>query len=832
MFDRCDDILSCISALDEVIAEFDDSISQSSSSSLPSGTETPQNLSVTLPNPTSNFKDPHKLRGLETEPSSQELDPKVGIMQKEPETVTRIRVGGTEQSSPPKPHHADQRWNRPLSSAPVKPTRQSKKIYGNTDQNKRNQSSSYQIQPNQVRNSSNGNFTTYGIVFPKHTNSSPPSQEHSSNNNMSPTTGHSPVKFVLESTGAGNAFLKGESNRNSDTGRHVPKAPSASPPKEIPVTFVMKPEDLKRFLENEPEEDWNCHIEKNLPRSLRKTRKTCFIEDDEEEQQKYCRSPKDFRKNLGMSSDTKRSPLLNQRKPSLPLDGEKGTQWMRGEDVNAILSRESHIKPKAQMSPISRVNGTSGDKNNVSHGTTTSRNLNEEISNESRFYETLPLPPPNLNSEVSEIDDGYLSMINRHEAPLLWPEGGIESETFTPDELRRLSVSNINVLNGKSSKHGSISQAEDKTDYFSDDSLELDDDTDNCRKNGNIAKRADKMASFIFTSPTPSIVQPYINKSSTRKSWSPASEIRIPTKAVINTNTWRKGPLPPSELSLDENFENIRIQMQKASQRLRKPCAFFVPMNPREDDGNEKIKTNGKAESLAVTHNAVTEASVSAEDVIATRLATQALEVGVQEAACINALLDSPSGEDILQSELEKDLLSVNLNSVPHPLTSPVNSSLALSIEDKLSSIGSDPREQESPICSSRNDYETSSDGKAQNYNFLPEGDGYNILEEDKDSRNDDEVQAGSTAILISQRPEDIEDLYENPPPFIPPPPQDSSPAPIPQRPISCRAMETVVRKDSTARRSGTSEESDKDSFPEDIPSRGIAGGTRFITLC
>jgi len=41
---------------------------------------------------------------------------------------------------------------------------------------------------------------------------------------------------------------------------------------------------------------------------------------------------------------------------------------------------------------------------------------------------------------VLEVDDGYLSMINRNEAPLLWPEEFIENETFSPDELRRLSV--------------------------------------------------------------------------------------------------------------------------------------------------------------------------------------------------------------------------------------------------------------------------------------------------------------------------------------------------------------------------------------------------------
>jgi hypothetical protein len=41
---------------------------------------------------------------------------------------------------------------------------------------------------------------------------------------------------------------------------------------------------------------------------------------------------------------------------------------------------------------------------------------------------------------VLEVDDGYLSMINRNEAPLLWPEEFIENETFSPAELKRLSV--------------------------------------------------------------------------------------------------------------------------------------------------------------------------------------------------------------------------------------------------------------------------------------------------------------------------------------------------------------------------------------------------------
>ncbi|XP_021954869.2 probable serine/threonine-protein kinase DDB_G0282963 isoform X2 [Folsomia candida] len=45
-----------------------------------------------------------------------------------------------------------------------------------------------------------------------------------------------------------------------------------------------------------------------------------------------------------------------------------------------------------------------------------------------------------LTNGVLEVDDGYLSMINRNEAPLLWPEEFIENETFSPDELKRLSV--------------------------------------------------------------------------------------------------------------------------------------------------------------------------------------------------------------------------------------------------------------------------------------------------------------------------------------------------------------------------------------------------------
>lgn len=61
----------------------------------------------------------------------------------------------------------------------------------------------------------------------------------------------------------------------------------------------------------------------------------------------------------------------------------------------------------------------------------------------------------NPGNTTLDIDDGYLSMINRNEAPLLWPEEFIENETFSTDELKRLSVHLVEDENGEDTEDGS-----------------------------------------------------------------------------------------------------------------------------------------------------------------------------------------------------------------------------------------------------------------------------------------------------------------------------------------------------------------------------------------
>ncbi|CAL8120309.1 unnamed protein product [Orchesella dallaii] len=298
------------------------------------------------------------------------------------------------------------------------------------------------------------------------------------------------------------------------------------------------------------------------------------------------------------------------------------------------------------------------------------------------------------NNTTLEIDDGYLSMINRNEAPLLWPEEFIENETFSRDEMKRLSVhlnddetddggssnshspshpktkksgekeanstnksefatsnQNRNSMSGSSSntssghEHNRRNRRErphvpgrsstDKTDYFSDDSLEMEGDdemllqssSDNIKPNLN-GKTASSATAVVR--PSTSFIIPFNTKGDEdvkvepvetsppkkdgkllnpiRKSNSQVS--RIPKMVSPASSNRRSSAGNTGLIQKRDSFTKPASSQSGGSSPTSgfpKPCSFFIPFSTESQptDGNIAAKMSASTGDNYVVNSAV-----------------------------------------------------------------------------------------------------------------------------------------------------------------------------------------------------------------------------------
>lgn len=250
----------------------------------------------------------------------------------------------------------------------------------------------------------------------------------------------------------------------------------------------------------------------------------------------------------------------------------------------------------------------------------------------------------NQPNATLEIDDGYLSMINRNEVPLLWPEEFIENETFSKAEMKRLSVNmnddtdveeedvssnsnsprrksaqpdDVKIVTGvekahrnepkrKAGRRGNAAagrSSTEKTDYFSDDSLELEGEEDLLlqatstgakmlsNNNGDQVTVVRAATSFVIPFHTNgNEFQEAVSKKESksnpiRKQNSQVS--RIPKPASGNSNR------------RNSSGNTGRQHSPGSTSPVRKPCSFFIPFSDTHGGSDVKLSSEDNTASLA-----------------------------------------------------------------------------------------------------------------------------------------------------------------------------------------------------------------------------------------
>ncbi|ODN01993.1 hypothetical protein Ocin01_04682 [Orchesella cincta] len=327
---------------------------------------------------------------------------------------------------------------------------------------------------------------------------------------------------------------------------------------------------------------------------------------------------------------------------------------------NAVVVMRAKISGSARGNLQQNANQTGNKKNGNGGGNNSGGSANQG------------------NNSTLDIDDGYLSMINRNEAPLLWPEEFIENETFSRDEMKRLSVhlnddetddggsSNShspphpktnqggekegsspnksefakcrpsrNSMSGSSSNTSSGHEqnrrnrrerahvpgrsSTEKTDYFSDDSLEMEGDeemllqscSDNIKTNGSGKPGNSTSPTSGVVRPSTSFIIPFNTKdddilkvepvesqprkegkvSQIRKSNSQVS--RIP-KMVSPASSNRRSSAGNNVIQKRESFTKVSSSHSGGSSPTSgfpKPCSFFIPFSAesQNSDGNGAV---------------------------------------------------------------------------------------------------------------------------------------------------------------------------------------------------------------------------------------------------
>lgn len=289
---------------------------------------------------------------------------------------------------------------------------------------------------------------------------------------------------------------------------------------------------------------------------------------------------------------------------------------------------------------------------------------NLQLANKQPIFAGATVGSQQPNNTTLEIDDGYLSMINRNEAPLYWPEEFIENETFSKAELKRLSVTlnedtdvedengrsasrspsqNVkiggtesklvgsfvrhhdrNSMSSSSNTSGSIAHppqrkggrrananstsmagrsSTEKTDYFSDDSLEGDEmallsqSTSSGKMPNNSGERVVVRAATSFVIPFNNTVSDEIlmkNTSSNQVKKSNSQVSRIPKPQYSSNNIGRNNSTKERVTSGGNGHQN-----DSTSPTFPKPCSFFVPFSSEVQENLSSVTGGGSDRKLS-----------------------------------------------------------------------------------------------------------------------------------------------------------------------------------------------------------------------------------------
>jgi len=228
------------------------------------------------------------------------------------------------------------------------------------------------------------------------------------------------------------------------------------------------------------------------------------------------------------------------------------------------------------------------------------------------------------NVNVHDVDDGYLSMINRNEATVLpWPEELVENETFSKEELKRLSTQDpVDVLmanvvpgdsevtkgvwpkmkplliggdrnlsnerinrhprdngNGVGAQQQMVKYSQElQKEYFSDDSLEL--------------EEPGEPLTFLLNEPSQYLEKSVLN------SYARQPVVACPMEVQ---DLERKGS-PPAKFMIGPE-RKVKGEKKTANRNqvdlclpAPKPCSFFVPW--AEGGGSMPVTENNKSEVM------------------------------------------------------------------------------------------------------------------------------------------------------------------------------------------------------------------------------------------
>ncbi|CAG7825263.1 unnamed protein product [Allacma fusca] len=559
----CDDILSCILALDEVIAEFDDSHSISSPLEPPASSAT-------------SFIAPSAIVPIagDSEENNRSLP-------------TPVRQGSSFSST--SPSQSVRRQNLfPLSSSALTklsqpsvmstaPSQFPSKLQGELSISNADKDKTYCVNKEEGEKSVSLQEMEQDLsanVEVKRKKSSPGSAGSRIPSLKSPTSAIPIIPANTSNTGGGGSFPK-------------VKLRSSNPLLEyrsVKMQNFILPDELPSEL---VKENWNFPTGKNLPRSLSRTRDTCIGEGDSADLKSA--NPRFKESKGGEPKGSSRIPKLKLdicnvyedansnhsqnpevKSPSSSSEGAESPGVTNGRNYSSNISNipipkprrnspTTHNTPFAISAIKNAANAPKNDsvigcspqgKSNVSSLPKSPSDFSSGISrhnesfNESdiQFYENCGFSNGQTGPET---DDGYLSMVNKMEdSPLLWPEEMVENETFTDDELKRLSYKSDDPYFAPNLHNNEFGT--EKTDYFSDDSLESE----------NL---------------------PTINKGTYSKSSNPLiknKRIPAPISFVCQVDFIRPAVKSPQSPASDKQPRSPGNQ----SSPLRKPCSFFVPI--------------------------------------------------------------------------------------------------------------------------------------------------------------------------------------------------------------------------------------------------------------